>query len=169
MEIIIVVAIIAILVGLSTVSIGILTSGNIKGFSTKINSTLETVRVQDMSYTNKPSLYFYQDSGGSYRMFVSSDPSVSLTSAEATGAQSLGNLKLTLTFKKSSGATQDITDLTGHLYQVSFNSNSGELKETLLSTGDKGFLTNIRIQESNGNQAKDIFIVPGTGKHGMND
>lgn len=167
-EIIIVIALIGILSGITVISINTLTSGNLKSAATKINTTLESVRTQDMSYTKKPSLYFYQDSDGKYRMFVSNDTSVSLTSQQAKDAASFGNLTITLTFKDSTGAEQEISNLKGRLYQVNFNSNSGALKETTLSTGN-GYLTNIKIQKGTSGLEKNISIVPSTGKHSVAD
>ena len=163
-EVIIVVAILGILVSLSVVSINVLTSGNLKSATTKINTTMENVRIQDMSYTNKPAMYFYQDSDGKYRMFVSSDASVTVTSQEAKDAETFGSLKLTLTYEDSTGNEQKISDLTGRLYPVQFNSNNGALLKTTLSGGD-AYLTKITISKGNGELSKTVSIVPSTGKH----
>ena len=166
-EVLIVIAMMGILLSVSAVSINLVLSGNIKRATSKINTTLESVRVQDMSYTDKPSLYFYQDGDGKYRMFVSSQPPASLSIAcpEAQDAASFGNLSLTLTFTDSTGATTNITDLTTQLYQVQFNSNTGGLKQTTLSTGGSAYLNNIKIQKGTNGIEKNISIVAGTGKH----
>ncbi len=159
-EIIIVIAILAILTTGALGGMNYIRYGNAKSCAYEINAALDKVRMEAMSKAEKPYLYIYQFNGSYYMMQSTAVASASLLNASGTR---LGNQQLILSYETTHPASEDISRYEDGKYMaISFDKTKGGIST---NPSDSCYYKKILIKDSDGTVRYTITLIRATGKH----
>lgn len=150
MELIVVIAIIGLFTGLSSIGLQYIQAGNIKSTAKSIDSNLTKLRLDTMRKAEKPIMYLYKV-GDDYYMLCTTDDSVA---RDRNNGTHIGN--------SNTKITVDGTVLGSTEMKVKFKKGSGAFAD------DSDARSSILVEKKNGKGTSyKIILVPDTGKHYM--
>lgn len=176
-ELIIVIAVVSILSGVTVAVVSRIQYGNSKKAAADLSATLSKMRMDSMTKNNSKYMYLYQKSDGIY-MCVIEDPlfnglttRTELDSKLSTGSVNetrLGNnrLKYRVSGKNSTGNIAEKDLGMGSMIKINFNHETGAFN--CCNDGDSSdnkFYSTIKICQSNGSGQYELKMVELTGKH----
>lgn len=168
-EMIITIAISAILVGSVAGAMGYISAGNSKRSAARFNSKLNTAQTETMMKKDPTILYLYEDTDGIKAGVSSTDCSTyaELQTAITAGKVSstvVGGARVSVQAKDDSGATYNLSS--GNMIKIAFEKSTGAYKcANSGTTGDTRFFSEITF---NGAESYKVTLVKQTGKHVLN-
>gem|GEM_PF-1550503 len=157
-EIILVLAILALLSTGMLTGINYIQYGNTKKCSNLIDSALDKVRIDAMSKAEKPYLYLYEFEG-SYYMLESAETTPTLDSS----GTKLGNRQVRLYYSTDPGGVAEITSsIPLHYMKIGFVKSTGGIAQN----ADNSYYDEILIKNGAGTETRyTITLIKATGKH----
>lgn len=161
-EIILVIAIMAIFAGGTIASMSYISNGNTKKCVKAIDNTLGQLRLNNMSKEKKSYLYLYQ-TGSRYYLMVS-DNNLLTTMAGGgldTGGSEIGGSGITISYRKK-GEAADTALTEGQFLLISFKRSSGAFESNPADPLLPQYYERITVE---GSSDQVIHMVEETGKH----
>jgi prepilin-type N-terminal cleavage/methylation domain-containing protein len=165
-ELVIVMAIVAILTGAVALSIGLLRSADTKGTADRINSAFSELKSKNMSQTETTYLNLYRHGDVFYMKYSKTNPmssvdttdlgkkiGTSVSKVSIAGTELAEDVVYSFAIKKSDGSFGDVN---GNVYYVSTNSGT----PTALSSPTK-----ILVEPAKRGSSHTIVMVANTGRH----
>lgn len=146
-ELIVVIAIMAIVMSMGLMGLGLIASGNVRSCANELKTSIGHVRITTMGKTNT-SLRIYQDTDGYYKQEIVTQGDGSVVNETPV---KIGKSTVALTWEDKSGGSGSI-DSTG--ITIAFNRETGKQ--------DSPFYTLITV--ASGSYTSDVVMVPATGK-----
>lgn len=172
-EMIITIAIMAILAGVAAGSMSLITAGNAKKSSARFNSALNEAQVQTMSRVKPTYLYLYRASNGRIMVATSESDAADAckTIGEITAAtrkeREVGDSTITVKY------TQNSTEKTlgdGEILRITYRKDSGaydvgesgHTNDFSLAPADRKFISEVKFE---GKSSYKVKMVKETGRH----
>ena len=154
LEVILVIAIMAILVGTAVSGIGYIRFADTKKCAYDINSMLAKTRTEAMSRSSKPYFYIYKYNNNYYMLATAASPSSLVLDGSAT---KIGNSSMEIIVKDEAGNERSITgnDVSSNAVKIGFVKSTGAFETSY-------FYDEILIQ---GKTDYTIKLAKNTGKH----
>lgn len=170
-ELIIAIAILAVLAGSTVGAVRYIQYGNTKRCAYKINAKIDEVRFQDMSKVNKPSLYIYQYQGDYYMKIMGTEVANPAAALDGDGIK-LANSQVRLYYRTSKMVSTDADVLIQDAVapgipvylKLEFTKDTGAVKPIAPSS----YVNEILVRDDNGSLRYTITLVQITGKHFVN-
>lgn len=153
-ELILVIAILAIMSAGGVAAFGYLNMANASKCAARIDNGLTSLKSRNMSKTSSTymHLYYYDDE---YYILFDDSPSFTPSSANYSDGETVGNSDLKIFFD-----TQDISSITGHCVTIGVRRKDGAFLNTASPT------SKIKVVKASSNtSAHEVTLVTSTGKH----
>lgn len=146
-ELIVVIAIMAIVMGIGLTGLSLIASGNVRSCANELKTSIGHVRITTMGKTNT-SLRIYQGTDGYYKQEIVTLGDGTVVNEEPV---KIGKSTIALTWEDKSGGNGTI-DSTG--ITITFNRESGKQNSSYYTL----------ITVTGGNYTSNVVMVPATGK-----
>lgn len=158
-ELIIVIAILGILTGMSTLSINYLKLANTRSAAKKIDSTLSKLKIDTMSKNERPYLYVYNDGGKYYMLYSTKDTLSDAKVNSASGGTVIGGNAVEIQVEKNDTMHTIGVDKS---VRLGFKKGNG----AFLPDKDGEYCTKLKVKGKNNSKVEyTIILVKDTGKH----
>jgi prepilin-type N-terminal cleavage/methylation domain-containing protein len=151
-ELIVVIAIMAIVGTASLISLSLVSGQNIKRCYRELEGYMQETKMRAMSRENEPSLTLY----------IGSDGGVYVELSDTAQNIRIGKRGLTVKYTTASGATEYQVSDTQKL-KLGFERSSGAFKKVTVSPGVQDYCTSIILTD--GRRTYTMKLVPKTGKY----
>ncbi len=159
-EMIITIAISAILVGSIVVTMGYISAGNAKRSAARFNSKLSTAQTETMTREKPIYLYLFKNNG--IKAILSDNEGLTLAQLQAnTNATEVGGAQVIVKADDGSGTNPELTDT--NFIRIAFDKATGAYRYAKFDgKADSEFISEI---EFSGKEKFKVTLVKMTGKH----